>query len=103
MPEQQPKRKRPRPSPVTADRAAVALRVVDFYSKDVQDRSFDIEARLQRWAKFRMWREGREGPWEGSSDAAVPDMMTASLRTQDTIHNAVMNQRPAVVSKAVQK
>ena len=99
----EPKRKRPRSSSVTADKALVAQRVIDFYTADIQSRSFDIEARLQRQAKFRMWTEGKVLPWEDSSDAGVPDMMTASLRMQDTIHNAVMNQRPAVVSKAMQK
>ena len=88
---------------MTADKTIVAQRVIDFYTADIQNRSFDIEARLQRQAKFRMWTEGKDLPWEDSSDAAVPDMMTASLRMQDTIHNAVMNQRPAVVSKAMQK
>ena len=58
-----PKRTRSRASVVTADRATVAQRVVDFYTKDVQDRSFDIDARLQRYAKFRMWREGKTWPW----------------------------------------
>lgn len=98
-----PKRSRSRSSSLVADKAKVAQRVVDFYSADINARSFDIEARLQRYAKFRLWREGKDWPWENSSDAAVPDMMTASLRMQDTIHNAVMNQRPAVVSKAIQK
>lgn len=97
------KRSRPRSSVVKADRAGVANRVVDFYTQDVQNRSFDMQARLQRYAKFRMWTEGKDWPWENASDAAVPDIMTASLRMQDTIHNAVMHQRPAVVSKAMQK
>ena len=97
------KRKRSRASTVTADRKYVAQRVVDFFNKDVADRQADTDARLQRYAKFRMWTEGKVLPFEGCSDAAVADMMTASLRMQDTLHNAVMNQRPAVVSKAIQK
>lgn len=98
-----PKRSRPRSSAITADRQIVADRVVNFHTQDVQDRIYDIEARLQRYAKFRMWTEPKNWPWEDASNAAVPDVMTSSLRMQDTIHNAVMNQRPAVVSKAVQK
>jgi hypothetical protein len=50
-----------------------------------------------------MWKEPKSWPWPDASNAAVPDMMTASLRMQDTLHNAVMSQRPAVVSKAMQK
>ena len=99
----EPKRKRPRSSSVKADKTLVAQRVIDFYTQDIQARTFDIEARLQRTAKFRMWTEPKDWPWEDASNSAVPDIMTASLRMQDTIHNAVMSQRPAVVSKAVQK
>lgn len=98
-----PKRKRPRSSTVTADKAIVAQRVIDFYNADIEARSYDIEARLQRYAKFRCWTEPKNFPWENASNAAVPDIMTSSLRMQDTIHNAVMSQRPAVVSKAMQK
>jgi hypothetical protein len=38
---------------------------------------------------------GKDWPWEGATDFANPDMMTASMRLQDTLHNAVMSQRPA--------
>ena len=99
----EPKRTRARASAVTADRQIVANRVIDFYTKDVEDRSYDMQARLQRTAKLRMWSEPKDWPWEGSSNTSVPDIATASHRTQDTIHNAVMSQRPAVVSKAMQK
>ena len=97
------KRKRPRSSSVTADKTLVAQRVVEFYTKDIQDRAYDIEARLQRYAKMRMWKEPKIWPWSDASNAAVPDIMTAQLRMEDTLHNAVMSQRPAVVSKAFQK
>ena len=60
-----------------------------------------MEARLQRYAKLRMWTEGRNWPWEEASDVALPDIMTHSLRIQDTLHNAVMSIRPAINSKAV--
>ena len=49
-----------------------------------------------------MWTEGKDWPWENSSDAAIPDMMTASMRLQDTLHNAVMSQRPPIMAKATQ-
>ena len=98
-----PKRKRPRSSVVKVDRDRIAQRVIDFFKKDHADRAYDIDARLQRYAKVRMWTEGKTWPWEGCADSAVPDIMTASFRMQDTIHNAVMSQRPAVVSKAIQK
>lgn len=97
----QVKRERPRKSKLSIDNAKIAERVVDFYNEDDQNRSMDIEARLQRYAKFRMWTEGKDWPWEDASDAAIPDMMTHSLKVQDTLHNAVMSTRPAIVAKAV--
>ncbi len=81
----------------------IAKRVEDFYKKDNEDRSDEIEARLQRYAKYRMWTEGKDWPWEDASDAAIPDMMTASMRLQDTLHNAVMSQRPPIMAKATQE
>ena len=98
-----PKRKRARSSTLKADKALVAQRVVDFHKADIQNRIYDIDARLQRYAKFRMWCEGKSWPWADSSDAAIPDIMTASLRMQDTLHNAVMSTRPCVVVKSFNK
>jgi hypothetical protein len=45
-----------------------------------------------------MWTEGKDWPWEDASDAAIPDMMTHSLKVQDTLHNAVMSTRPPINS-----
>jgi hypothetical protein len=50
-----------------------------------------------------MWTEGKDWPWEDSSDCALPDLMTHSLKVQDTLHNAAMSTRPAISGKAVQK
>jgi hypothetical protein len=97
------KRKRPRNTSLKVDREKIAQRVVDFYRADVQARSMDIEARLQRYAKYRMWSEGKDWPWEDASDLAMPDMMTHSLKVQDTIHNAIMSTRPPVISNAFNK
>lgn len=84
-------------------RQEIASRVVSFYDQDWQDRRVDEEMRLQRYAKYRNWVEGTSFPWEGASDQAIPDMMTSSLRIQDSLHNAIMSSRPSVVSKAVDK
>jgi len=97
------KRKRPRTLSASVDRVTVAKRVVDFYQADTQARSMDIEARLQRYAKYRMWSEGKDWPFEDSSDLGFPDMMTHSLKVQDTLHNAVMSTRPPVISSAFNK
>lgn len=78
------------------DREKIAQRVLRFYHDDLEARSTDRERRIQRYAKFRMWSEGKNWPWVGSSDLGLPDMMEKSLRVQDTLHNAVMGSRPGV-------
>lgn len=97
------KRERARISSLKFDKAEVAKRIKHFYETDNQNRTDEIDARLQRYAKFRMWTEGKIWPWEDASDAAIPDMMTASMRMQDTLHNAVMSQRPPIMAKATKK
>ena len=96
------KRERPRKSRLKIDKAVIAQRVVDFFTQDNHDRADDMEARLQRYAKFRQWTEGNDLPWENASDCALPDLMTQSLKVQDTLHNAVMSTRPALAPKALQ-
>lgn len=98
-----PKRTRNRIERLRIDKKVIADRVIRFYDRDQEDRVEDMEARLQRIAKFRMWTEGKDWPWENASDAAIPDMMTHSLKVQDTLHNAVMSTRPSVVAKATLK
>lgn len=79
-------------------------RVWAFFDQDREDRDVDIEQRLQRYAKYRMWTSGGEGgPWPDSSDVALSDMTEKSLRLQDTLHNAVVSQRPAVIAEAVHR
>ena len=99
----EPKRKRPRSSAVKADRKTIAQRVIDFFDRDTQNRVHDIDARLQRHAKFRMWVEPKEWPWHDASNAGIPDIMTAQLRMEDTLHNAVMQSRPVVTAAALNK
>lgn len=94
-------RERPRKSKYKIDKAKVAQRVINFYDNDDADRAIEIENHLQRYAKYRMWTEGKDWPWENASDAAIPDMMTHSLKVQDTLHNAVMSSRPSVIAKAI--
>jgi len=96
-------RERKRKDTFKIDAETIAHRVVDFFEADTSARSQDIENRLQRYAKFRMWTEGKDWPWEDCSDAAIPDMMTHSLKVQDTLHNAVMSTRPSVIAKAMKK
>lgn len=85
------------------DNQKIVDRVDGFFNDDMTDRDVDRDARLQRYAKFRMWTENAEGPWVNSSDQSVSDMMEKSLRMQDTLNNAALAQRPAIVSQAVAK
>lgn len=82
------------------DKATIADRIKNFYDTDHQDRGAEIDARLQRYAKYRMWTEGKDWPWPDATDCALPDMMTASMRLQDTLHNSVMSARPPIMAKA---
>lgn len=97
------RRKRERKPSLNIDREKIFQRVYDFYLDDRASRDIDIEQRLQRYAKYRLWTDGGGGPWPGSSDVSLSDMMEKSFRVQDTLHNAVMSQRPPIVSEAVQK
>ncbi len=97
------KRTRSRASILSADRAVIADRVIKFFNDDNADRSFDIAARLQRYAKFRMWTEGRDEPWPGASDVGLSDIAAAVLKLEDTLVNAVNQTRPCIASKAYKK
>ncbi len=98
------KRTRKRKDAFSAEqRREIAERVCKFYDDDRNERSEDIQLRLQRYAKYRMWSQGTDSPWPDASDVAIPDMMQDSLRIQDTLHNAVMSQRPPIISKAFHK
>ncbi|KPK66953.1 hypothetical protein AMJ82_11560 [candidate division TA06 bacterium SM23_40] len=84
-------------------RLSIANRVIDFYRADNDARSTDLDRRLQRYAKFRQWTSADSEPYPGSSNQALPDITSAVLRTEDTLHNAVMSNRPVAVSRAIHK
>jgi hypothetical protein len=75
--------------------------VIQCYHDDVADRQDWSDARLQRYAKYRGWREPKDYPWPNASNQHVPLLMTNSQRTQDTLHNAVIGNRPCVSAIAV--
>lgn len=68
------RRTRPRSQSFKFDRAKIFDRVKDFYEKDRESRDLDLEQRLQRYAKYRMWTSGSSGVWDGASDIPLPDM-----------------------------
>ncbi len=99
----EPRRRRSRSRDMKFEKADIVDRVLRFFEKDDSDRSAEKEARIQRYAKYRMWVEGKSWPWPNASDVPLPDMMEKSLRMQDTLHNAVMSMRPVVGAKALDR
>ena len=96
-------RTRKRSTAFSVDRTSVGERIRKFYKDDMASRSYDREARLQRYAKFRAWTEGKDWPWENASDIGLSDLQEKSLRVQDTLHNAVMSNTPPISAVALHK
>ena len=99
----QVERPRKRSRTIRIKKTDIADRIEKFYTQDNEERRGEIDARIQRYAKFRGWTEGKDWPWEGATDFPNPDMMSASMRLQDTLHNAAMAQRPAITATATKK
>ncbi len=85
------------------DGAKIFTRVQTFYTDDISNRDVDRPARLERYAKFRMWVGEKDWPWPNASNIPMSDMIESSLKSQDTIHNTVMSSRPIVNAAATQK
>ena len=85
------------------DKEKVVQSVLDRYHQDLRGRMTWENDRLQRYAKLRGWRETKDTPWPNASNAHVPLMMQNSQRTQDTLQNAVLVSRPAVVAIPINK
>jgi len=98
-----PKRRRRRHSVDSKEGKKIADRVNNFYVSEETNSSDDVDARIQRYAKYRMWQAPTDWPWDNASNAIVPDMFQDSVRVQDTLHNAVMSQIPPVGSRATSR
>lgn len=86
------------------DNIDLGERALKLFNADETDRADEMELRLQRYAKYRQWTgNASQRPWDDASDAAVPDLVTASLRMQDTFVNAVRGVRPCILPKATHK
>ncbi|MGH9910093.1 MAG: hypothetical protein ACRD32_05590, partial [Nitrososphaerales archaeon] len=85
------------------DKEKIVAKIIKRYGEDIEDRSDWTERRIQRTAKYRGWREIKQFPWENSSNAHLPIIMTDVQRTEDTLHNAVLSVRPVMNSKASSK
>lgn len=85
------------------DKTDVVKGIIKLYNDDKMDRQDWVEARIQRTAKYRGWREKKMLPWEDASNAHLPIIMTDVQRTEDTLHNAVLSAHPVMNSKAVNR
>jgi hypothetical protein len=83
------------------DKAKFIKTVLERYDEDQQDRVDWSERRLQRYAKKFGWLEPKNYPWPNASNQHIPMLMTNSLRTEDTLHNAVLASRPTMSAIAV--
>lgn len=94
-------RKRPARPNVEGREDEIAQRVRKFFDEDRLAHRADLEARIQRHAKFRQWVDDYfEGRWQGSSNVGLGDIAAVVFNTEDTLQNAVLSTRPVVVSKA---
>lgn len=95
-------RKRPQPIPLKEiERQEVVDRVIRLLEECDQSRSQEKAMRVQRYAKLMQYQGEQDEPFEGASNVQLPDIMSAVLRTEDTLQNAAMSTRPMVQSKAV--
>ena len=94
-----PPRSRPRSLPVNHEE--LSAHIDESIDRDIEDRSDWNKKRIQRYAKLRGWRETKNFPWPNASNAHLPYLMTECLRTQDTMHNAILAKHPVVESMAV--
>ena len=98
-------RKRKRPDPLSLnekERIAIVERVKRFAREAEEARHTDRRYREQRYAKLMQWAEERDIPWEGCTNVTLPDIMTACLRTEDTLANACLATRPMVNARALE-
>ncbi|MCI0556752.1 MAG: hypothetical protein L0287_37915, partial [Anaerolineae bacterium] len=85
------------------DVTKLVYEICELYHADLEERIDWEEARIQRIAKYRGWREKKTYPWEDASNAHLPIIMTDVQATEDTLHNAVMSSRPVMQAKSLIK
>ena len=67
-----------------------------------RDRGQWMEARLQRYAKYRGWLAEKTFPWPGAANVHPPILQIAELRSNAALHNALLTRRPLLSAKAAQ-
>lgn len=85
------------------DKDDAVARVLEDYESDLLDRADWTEQRIQRYAKYRGWLEPKNYPWPNAANTHNPILMTDCQRMQDTLHNAVIGNRPPLSAIAAAK
>ena len=71
------RRERKRRDSLSIKDQEIADRVLKFFKVDDDNRSFEKEARIQRYAKFRMWTEGpKDWPWPDACFSIDTEILT---------------------------
>ncbi len=70
---------------------------------DIDARDSWMDMRTERYAKLRGWRGDKDYPWPDSANVHIPVMQIDNLRTQDTLHNAVLAIRPVINAKSTKR
>jgi len=97
-------RSRPQPVPLGENsKSEIVERVRTFFKEDDRSREIEKSLRQQRYAKMMQVDVPVEEPFAGSSNVQLPDILTAVLRTEDTLQNSAMATRPMVNARALVK
>ena len=97
------RRTRPRPQPIRlreGEQAEVVERVKEFVRTIEQSRMQERDRRVQLHAKLMQVSTEDRGDF---SDVQLPDILTAVLRTEDTLQNSAMATRPMINTRALTK
>jgi hypothetical protein len=87
------------------DAAAVVdsvLQRVEAIRQDM-DRTDWMNARLQRYAKYRGWLQEKTWPWAGAANVHPPLLQAAELRQNAGLANVLTTQRPLVSAQETQE
>ena len=103
LPDSLPRRVRRRRR-LQIDPARIVQSVTRRYEGMLQDRDRGLwlDKREELYAKFRGMLDPKDFPYEGAANTHLPIMMSAFLRQDAGLYNAVMTTRPLMAAKALQ-
>ncbi len=58
------------------DKQEITSRVLRFYDDDLRSRDVNRDSRLQRYAKYRLWTEGKDWPWPDACFSLDTELLT---------------------------